>query len=316
MRATRIGAAGPEDFGKLLAVRDVELSGRRAGEVLVRLAACVECRNGLSTVSGEDPFGSAPTALGREVRASSRNDPRGPSRLAMQGQPRRAVRADAAGGLGIRPPQPAFLTAMVATDLLAFVRGNLPAPPLRLLEIGAGDGGLARALAGIGYEVVAIDPGAAGADVRPVALHELDEPSGSFDAALAVTSLHHVDPLDGSLTRLAELIRPGGLLVVDEFDVAVFDERAAGWWLRQRQALGAAEHADAKELVGEHRAHLHPLERIVAALEPHFQLGTPLYGAYLYRWDLDESLRYDEEDAIARAEIPAVGARLIARRNV
>jgi len=28
------------------------------------------------------------------------------------------------------------------------------------------------------------------------------------------------------------------------------------------------------------------------------------------------SLRYDEEDAIARAEIPAVGARLIARRNV
>src|SRR3954469_22188652 len=133
---------------------------------------------------------------------------------------------------------------MVAVDLLSFVRANLPPPPARLLEVGAGNGELARTLADAGYEVLAIDPRPTGAGVRSVSLHELDEPSGSFDAALAVTSLHHVDPLDGSLARLAELIRPGGLLVVDEFDVAAFDERAAGWWLRQRQALGAAEHAD------------------------------------------------------------------------
>src|SRR4051812_31638030 len=31
---------------------------------------------------------------------------------------------------------------MVASDLLAYVRANLPAPPVRLLEIGAGDGAL------------------------------------------------------------------------------------------------------------------------------------------------------------------------------
>ena len=204
---------------------------------------------------------------------------------------------------------------MVATELLAFVRANLPAPPVRLLEIGAGDGALAGELAEAGYEVLAIDPEPAGADVRPVALHELDEPSASFDAAVAITSLHHVEPLEGSLSRLAQLLEPGGLLVVDEFDVAAFDERAAAWWLRQRRALGTADHASAEELVGEHRAHLHPLERIVAALEPHFHVGTPLYGSYLYRWDLDESLRQHEEEAIARAEIPAVGARLLAQRN-
>ena len=204
---------------------------------------------------------------------------------------------------------------MVATELLAFVRANLPAPPVRLLEIGAGDGALAGELAEAGYEVLAIDPEPAGADVRPVALHELDEPSASFDAAVAITSLHHVEPLEDSLRRLAQLLAPGGLLVVDEFDVAAFDERAAAWWLRQRRALGTADDASAEELVGEHRAHLHPLERIVAALEPHFHVGTPLYGSYLYRWDLDESLRYHEEEAIARAEIPAVGARLLAQRN-
>lgn len=204
---------------------------------------------------------------------------------------------------------------MVAIDVLAFVRANLPAPPVRLLEIGAGGGELSRALAGAGYEVLPIDPDPRGENVRPVALNELEEPPGSFDAALAVTSLHHVEPLEESLSHLAALLRPGGVLLVDEFDVAAFDERAAGWWLQQRQALGAAEPAAAEALVGEHRAHLHPLERIVAGLEPHFHVSTALYGAYLYRWDLDESFRPREEEAIARAEIPAVGARLLARRR-
>ena len=204
---------------------------------------------------------------------------------------------------------------MVSADLLAFVRANLPAPPARVLEIGAGSGELARALREAGYDVLAIDPEPSGEEVRPVALGELDEPSASFVAALAVTSLHHVEPLEGSLGHLADLLEPGGVLVVDEFDVAAFDERAAEWWLRQRRALGATVDASAEELVAEHRAHLHPLERIVAALEPRFEPTSPVYGPYLYRWDLDESLRGDEEDAIGRGEIPAVGARLLAQRR-
>ena len=201
---------------------------------------------------------------------------------------------------------------MVAADLSAFVRANLPAPPVRLLEIGAGDGELAKALAAGGYDVLAIDPEPGGEHVRRVALDELDEPPDSFGAALAVTSLHHVERLEASLEHLAELLEPGGVLVVDEFDVAAFDERAAEWWLRQRQSIGAAEQASAAALVGEHRAHLHPLARIVAALEPSFRVSAPLYGPYLYRWNLDESFRPREEDAIARMEIPAVGARLVA----
>jgi SAM-dependent methyltransferase len=203
---------------------------------------------------------------------------------------------------------------MVAVDLLSFVRANLPPPPARLLEVGAGNGELARTLADAGYEVLAIDPRPTGAGVRSVSLHELDEPSGSFDAAVAVTSLHHVVPLEPSLGRLAQLLKPGALLVVDEFDVAAFDERAAVWWLRQRNALGAGVQASPEELVAEHRAHLHPLERVVAALETDFQSGLPVYGAYLYRWNLAGSFRDDEQAAIARGEIPAVGARFLAQR--
>jgi SAM-dependent methyltransferase len=194
------------------------------------------------------------------------------------------------------------------------VRANLAPPPSRLLEVGAGNGELARALVAAGHEVVAIDPEPSGEGVRKVALVDLDEPAASFDAALAVTSLHHVEPLEDSVRHLAELLVPDGALLVDEFDVGAFDEQAAEWWLLQRRSRGATEQPSAQELVGEHRAHLHPLERIVSALEPHFRVGIPLYGPYLYRWNLDDSVRPEEEEAIARAEIPAVGARLLAQR--
>jgi SAM-dependent methyltransferase len=199
------------------------------------------------------------------------------------------------------------------TDLLAFVRASLPPPPARVLEIGAGDGELAQALRDDGYGVLAIDPEPRGNDVQPLALIELDNAAVPFDAAVAVTSLHHVEPLEASIARLAEVLAPGAVLVVDEFDVGTFDEPAAEWWLRQRQALGGAPEKSAAELVTEHRAHLHSLEQIVAALEPHFELGAPVYGPYLYRWNLAESLREEEVAAISGGEIPAVGARFVAR---
>ena len=71
----------------------------------------------------------------------------------------------------------------------------------------------------------------------------------------------------------------------------------------------------AEELVADHRGHLHPLERILAALEPDFELGPPLRGPWLHRWNLGESLRAVEEDAIARGELRATGARLVGRRR-
>ena len=204
---------------------------------------------------------------------------------------------------------------MASADLRAFVRANLPEPPARVLEVGAGAGRLAQALRAAGYDVVAIDPRSDNDDVRAVALADLDEPAGSFAAAVAVVSLHHVDPLEESCRRLGELVEPGGTLVVDEFDVGAFDLDAATWWLEQRRTLGEPQPETAEELVAEHREHLHPLERILEALEPHFELGPPLRGAWLHRWNLGDSLRPVEEDAIARGHLRAVGARLVGRRR-
>src|SRR5215472_15936845 len=196
---------------------------------------------------------------------------------------------------------------MASADPRAFIRANLPEPPANVLEVGAGAGRLARALRAAGYDVVAIDPRSDDDDVRAVALADLDEPAGSFAAAVAIVSLHHVDPLEESCRRLGELVEPGGTLVIDEFDPGAFDLAAAAWWLEQRDAIGEPQPQTAAELVADHREHLHPLERIVAALEPYFELGPPVRGAWLHCWKLGDSLRAVEEDAIARGNLRAVG---------
>jgi len=205
---------------------------------------------------------------------------------------------------------------VVTRELMAFVRGALPAPPLRVLEIGAGKGEVAGALSEAGYAITAIDPAAEGGGI--VTACSLLETRGSFDAAVAVVSLHHVDPLEESCAHLATLLPPGALLVIDELDIDRYDERAMRWWHSQRQALGLGpdDHDHGPREILEHmREHIHPLEAVSAALQPHFELGQPVRGPYLHRWELRPSLYDVEVDLIAGGLLPAVGARLIAVRK-
>jgi SAM-dependent methyltransferase len=204
---------------------------------------------------------------------------------------------------------------MVDVEVAAFVRANLPAPPCRVLEVGAGAGELAAALAEAAFTVTAIDPDPRGDGVQGVALADVAAQADAFGAAVAITSLHHVHPLGPSLRRLAEVLQPGAPLVVDEMDVAAFDRRAAEWWLRQQAARGEAPEKTADQLVDEHRAHLHPLDAILEALSPWFAVGTPVRGAWLYRWDLGPSFRAEEEALIAAGRLPAMGARMVAVRH-
>jgi S-(hydroxymethyl)glutathione dehydrogenase / alcohol dehydrogenase len=62
----KIRAAVLEEFGKPLAVQDVDLAGPEAGEVLVRLHACGVCHTDMYSASGVDPSGYAPCVLGHE----------------------------------------------------------------------------------------------------------------------------------------------------------------------------------------------------------------------------------------------------------
>jgi SAM-dependent methyltransferase len=203
---------------------------------------------------------------------------------------------------------------MLTRDLLAFVRSALLPAPARVLEIGAGRGELAAALTSAGYHVTAVDPAAEpGSHVERRSLLEV---SGSFDAAVAVVALHHVDPLEESCAHLATLLAPGGTLVIDEIDIDRYDERAARWWIGQRQALGFVEdERGPAEILEFLRQHIHPLGAISAALRPHFAFGLPTRGAYLHRWELRPDLLDVEVDLIADGLLPAVGARLLATRR-
>jgi SAM-dependent methyltransferase len=203
---------------------------------------------------------------------------------------------------------------MVARAVEEFVRASLPPPPARVLEVGAGDGELAARLDAAGYEVVAIDPAGEG-DVLPVALLDIDEPDASFDAALAVVSLHHVEPFEPSCARLAGLVRPGGTLVVDEFDVARFDEPSAAWLVERWRETGRDPGRQPAEIVAHYRTHLHPLDAIRAGLGEWFDLGPVTRASYLYRWYLGEELRANEEELVAAGSLPELGARFTGARR-
>lgn len=179
---------------------------------------------------------------------------------------------------------------MLASDVMTFVRAALPPIPARLLEVGAGSGELAEALRRDGYDVMAIDPASRTPTVCATALHEVEEPSASFDAAVAVVSLHHVEPLVESCSRLGDLVRVGGTLVVDEFDVGRFDERAARWLLAQRRSA-TDEQREPACVVADLRDHIHPLHLVLGALSGWFRLEEPVRGPHLHRWELPPGLR-------------------------
>ncbi len=200
-------------------------------------------------------------------------------------------------------------------EVEGWVRANLPPQPARVLEVGAGDGELARSLRASWYDVTAIDPRSETPDVQPVALVDLPLPESPFEAAVAVVSLHHVDPLEASVERLAETMAPDAPLLLDEFDVAALDERAAAWWLEQRRARGGDEPETPAELIETMRAKVHPIELLISVLTRYYEIGEPVRGTYLYRWKLDESLRPVEEQLVARGELPRTGVRFIARRR-
>ncbi len=94
----------------------------------------------------------------------------------------------------------------------------------RVLDVGTGEGQLARVLARREVEVIGVDPTAAqirrairrGGDpvyVRSGA-SELPFPAGSFDGALACLVFEHIEAMDAAMAEVARVLRPGGRFVL------------------------------------------------------------------------------------------------------
>jgi SAM-dependent methyltransferase len=182
----------------------------------------------------------------------------------------------------------------------AFLVDVLP-PRARVLDVGCGDGALVERLAASGFDAIGVDPNA---PASPRLVRERVEDAtgiGRFDAACAVTSLHHAE-LERVLPAIAELLRPGGLVVVSEFSWEAYDERAAAW---------VAEHDAARDRSmaawrAEH-GELHRGEHVRAALDDAFERRSLTDRPYLASMLKRPELEREEVAEIERGRLPAIG---------
>jgi SAM-dependent methyltransferase len=191
----------------------------------------------------------------------------------------------------------------------AWVRSQLPPPPSRVLEVGCGEGALARALADAGYDVTAIDPAAPeGAIFRRLKLEDLEEDQ-RFAAVVAVRSLHHVTDLEFALDKIITVLEPRGRLILEEFAWDRLDLETAQWFHEQRGAAQSLEDC-CRDWETEHVG-LHGYASMRPELDRRFEERHFEWMPYLHRLlngSVDEAV---ERALIERGEISATGFRYL-----
>ena len=202
-----------------------------------------------------------------------------------------------------------------------FVRGQLPPPPARVIELGCGPaGGHVPALIRAGYHVTGVDPEAPEGPPYVRTAFEAYRPEALADAIVASVSLHHVDDLGATIDRMAEVLDPHGALVVVEWISEDLDEATAGWcfrhqlrpqfepdaWLSGLHAGWAASGLGWDDFfrawLAEHG--LHPAAVIREHLEARFTATHLSTGPYYFP-DLLDANSQAEQDAIELGQIRA-----------
>jgi SAM-dependent methyltransferase len=208
-------------------------------------------------------------------------------------------------------------------SLTTFVLRFLPPTPARVLEIGCGPvGDLTYALAGAGYDVVAVDPVAPeGPHFRRIPFEDFAE-AGQFDAVVASLSMHHLADLTRAGGRIAELLVPGGKFILEEWDRdGLRDEATARWYFHQRHAALAtgSHHGDTfpPRFEDWHSAwlaaqgHLHNYAAMRDQLMAPFRERFFTWRPYLYRYGLHDDVEPLERALIEEGAIQATGFRWV-----
>jgi SAM-dependent methyltransferase len=195
-------------------------------------------------------------------------------------------------------------------DVGSFVEAQLPSTPAQVLEVGCGDGDLARAVARLGYGIVAIDPQAPDGDIfEPVSLEEFSG-SGVFDAVVANRVLHHIPDLADALDNVARLLRPGGRLIVREHAWERMDERTARWYLEQLAVIDPAAPRSVESCLADWNADhagLHGYEEMRAELDQRFNERFFAWMPYLYAELGGAQVEREERGLIEAGRIRATG---------
>jgi SAM-dependent methyltransferase len=202
------------------------------------------------------------------------------------------------------------------TPFEEFVRSHLPDPPARLLEVGCGEGELTTALAVAGFDVLGIDPAAPhGKLFRRITLEELEEPGG-FDGVIAGRSLHHIRDLDAALDKIVALLRPGGVILVEEFAWDRLDQPTLEWLHERRRVLADSGEGEApgsiealrEEWDAEHLG-LHGDARLRLGLAARFEELAFVWTPYLYRSLDGVATEVLEQALVDSGAIQALGFR-------
>ena len=201
------------------------------------------------------------------------------------------------------------------------VRSWLPAAPSVVLELGCGSaGGFVPALLSDGFQAVGIDPEAPeGAGYRRIEFERSELPD-DVDAVVASVSLHHVEDTGKVLDRVAAALKPGGTVVVIEWDWESFDEPSARWgferldweaedrgWLHRGHEHWVASGQPWEEyLRGWATGHgLHSARALVEGLDERFERVSCERGAYLFP-ELAHTTEDDELQAIESGLVRAL----------
>jgi SAM-dependent methyltransferase len=205
---------------------------------------------------------------------------------------------------------------------------------LRVLEVGCGPGVLAERLLREGVDLTAIDVSeeqlaeARDRGVPAIVSDFLAFEASPFDALLFTRSLHHIAPLEAGIAKIRALIRPGGLVVADEFAHDEIDAVTAAWFWDLQAVLESCG-ALAPDVPRRHHGHGHghqrkdgppPADPVERWRERHVH-EPPLHGARMLIDALKEAFELRSEERLPylhryfsdRVEPGEAGRRLFLR---
>jgi SAM-dependent methyltransferase len=188
---------------------------------------------------------------------------------------------------------------------LGFVKNNIPSHKSSVLEVGCGDGALAKQLVDLGCEVIAIDASegnikkakSLGVDARVASFPAFE--GLLFDVVLFTRSLHHIQPLNSAVKKAFQILKPNGLIIIEDFAFSETDEETAKWFYSFLKILDGcdvllpAQDSFGRNLLNnagdfalwtEHTHEINSFPAMQKAVGQYFQILKTETAPYLYRY--------------------------------
>jgi ubiquinone/menaquinone biosynthesis C-methylase UbiE len=226
---------------------------------------------------------------------------------------------------------------------VAFIASHVPSGGA-VLEVGCGEGHVALELLNRGYQLIGVDSDQeviARAQERGVSAVQASWPefkSAPLDAVVFTRSLHHIAQLRRAIRTARDVLRPTGILLVEDFAFDAADKATISWFL---EVLGSqtAEAIIARvpgefvtDLLGSkdpfavwHQSHDHQLHTTAAmtqAIAEYFIIQETEQVPYLYRYvvpvlpETPQATAFVEEVVREEARLGERGAIVLVGRRI